>query len=151
MAMDSGHRLKRDGIDGSGIDTLMADAGPSNGAFYATSSQREDRVANALVEQLRESFGASPPGRAGLEQIGRVCLSVEHRDNPEDDCPSAALLDEIGRSTDATKRPCTDALLAVIERHRCEPGVRCPPAQAQALDRTRSFAGTWIPSLLRKV
>ena len=110
----AGRRLKRDGIDGSGIATLMADAGLTNGAFYAHFESKEDLVANALVEQLREqreSFSA----QAGLEQIVRAYLSVEHRDNPEDGCPSAALLDEIGRSTDATKRAYTDGLLVVID------------------------------------
>src|SRR5437762_729686 len=114
----AGRRLKRDGIDGSGIATLMADAGLTNGAFYAHFESKEDLVANALVEQLRaqrESFSAQPPGRAGLAQIVRAYLSVEHRDNPEDGCPSAALLDEIGRSTDATKRAYTDGLLVVID------------------------------------
>ena len=53
--------------------------------------------------------------RAGVDQIVRAYLSVEHRDNPEDGCPSAALLDEIGRSTDATKRAYTDGLLVVID------------------------------------
>src|SRR6266567_9276092 len=100
----AGRRFKRDGIDGSGIATLMADAGLTNGAFYAHFASKEDLVANAVVEQLREqreSFSAQPPDRAGLEQIVRAYLSVEHRDHPEDGCPSAALLDEIGRSTDA--------------------------------------------------
>jgi hypothetical protein len=45
----------------------------------------------------------------------RAYLSTGHRDNPEDGCPSAALLDEIGRCTDATKRAYTDGLLAVID------------------------------------
>ena len=48
-------------------------------------------------------------------QIVRAYLSVEHRDNVEGCCQSAALLDEIGRSTDATKRAYTDGLLAVID------------------------------------
>src|SRR6266540_3571565 len=81
----AGRRLKRDGIDGSGIATLMADAGLTNGAFYAHFESKEDLVANAVVEQLREqreSFTAQPPGRDGLEQIVRAYLSVEHRDNP---------------------------------------------------------------------
>ena len=114
----AGRRLKRDGIDGSGIATLMADAGLTNGAFYAHFESKEDLVANAVLEQLREqreSFSAQPPGRDGLAQIVRAYLSVEHRDNPEDGCPSAALLDEIGRSTDATKRAYTDGLLVVID------------------------------------
>src|SRR6266567_5732432 len=100
----AGGRLKRDGVHGSGIATLMADAGLTNGAFYAHFESKEELVANAVAEQLREqreSFSAQPPDRAGLEQIVRAYLSVEHRDHPEDGCPSAALLDEIGRSTDA--------------------------------------------------
>ena len=98
----AGRRLKGDGIAGSGIATLMADAGLTNGAFYAHFDSKEDLVANALAAQLREqreSFRAMP-----VEQIVRAYLSIEHRDKPEDGCPSAALRDEIGRSTDATKR-----------------------------------------------
>ena len=114
----AGARLKRDGVHGSGIATLMADAGLTNGAFYAHFESKEELVANAVADQLREQrerFSAQPPGRAGLEQIVRAYLSVEHRDNPEGGCPSAALLDEIGRSPDATKRAYTDGLLAVID------------------------------------
>src|SRR5438094_5051149 len=114
----AGRRLKRDGIDGSGIATLMTDAGLTNGAFYAHFESKEDLVANAVAEQLREqreSFSAQPPDRAGLEQIVRAYLSVEHRDNPGGGCPSAALLDEIGRSPDATKRAYTDGVLVVID------------------------------------
>ncbi len=114
----AGRRLKRDGIDGSGIATLMADAGLTNGAFYAHFESKEDLVANALVEQLREQraiFSAQPPDRAGLEQIVRAYLSVQHRDNLQGGCASAALLDEIGRSTDAIKRAYTEGVLVVID------------------------------------
>jgi len=45
----------------------------------------------------------------------RGYLSAAHRDNPENGCPSAALLDEIGRCTDATKRAYTDGALAYID------------------------------------
>jgi len=109
----AGRRLKRDGIDGSGIATLMADAGLTNGAFYAHFQSKDDLVANALAEQLREqreSFRAMT-----VEQIVRAYLSAEHRDNPADGCPSAALLDEIGRSSEATKRAYTDGLLGVMD------------------------------------
>jgi TetR/AcrR family transcriptional repressor of nem operon len=109
----AGRRLKRDGIDGSGIATLMADAGLTNGAFYAHFESKEDLVANTLAEQLRkqrESFRAMT-----VEQIVREYLSIEHRDDVEGGCPSAALLDEIGRSTDATKRAYTEGLVGVID------------------------------------
>jgi TetR/AcrR family transcriptional regulator, transcriptional repressor for nem operon len=113
----AGRRLKRDGIDGSGIATLMADAGLTNGAFYAHFASKQELVATAVADQLRnqrESLSALAPGRAGVEQYVREYLSVQHRDNPDDGCPSAALLDEIGRCTQATKRAYTDGLLAMV-------------------------------------
>ena len=114
----AGRRLKRDGIDGSGIATLMADAGLTNGAFYAHFESKEDLVANAVAEQLREQrerFSALPPDRGGVEQFVREYLSVQHRDNTQGGCASAALLDEIGRSTDAIKRAYTDGVLVEID------------------------------------
>jgi TetR/AcrR family transcriptional repressor of nem operon len=114
----AGRRFKRDGIDGSGVATLMADAGLTNGAFYAHFASKEDLVATAIVDQLRTQYvglDAVAPGRAGVEQLVRTYLSPEHRDNPEDGCPSAALLDEISRCSDATRRAYTDALLAFID------------------------------------
>ena len=114
----AGRRFKRDGIDGSGGATLMADAELTNGAFYGHFNSKEDLVATTVADQLREqraSLRALPPGRAGVEQYMRTYLSIQHRDNPDDGCPSAALLDEIGRCTDATKRAYTDGVLAVID------------------------------------
>jgi TetR/AcrR family transcriptional regulator, transcriptional repressor for nem operon len=114
----AGRRFKRDGIDGSGIATVMADAGLTNGAFYAHFDSKDDLVVAAVADQLREQredLGAAAPGPAGAEQFLREYLSTRHRDSPEDGCPSAALLDEIGRSTDATKRAYTDGLLGVID------------------------------------
>ena len=114
----AGRRFKRDGIDGSGVATLMADAGLTNGAFYAHFASKDDLVATTIADQLREqraNVSAQTPDRAGVEQYVRAYLSTGHRDNPEDGCPSAALLDEIGRGTDATRRAYTDGLLAVID------------------------------------
>jgi TetR/AcrR family transcriptional repressor of nem operon len=114
----AGRRFKRSGIDGSGVATLMKDAGLTNGAFYAHFASKEDLVANAVADQLREqgaSIGAQVRDRAGLEQFVRWYLSPEHRDSREDGCPSAALLDEIGRCSDATRRVYTDGVLVVID------------------------------------
>ena len=114
----AGRRLKRDGIDGSGVATLMKDAGLTNGAFYAHFESKEDLVATAITDQLREQreqLATAAPGRAGLEQIVRTYLSPEHRDNPEEGCPSAALLDEITRCADPTKQAYTDSVVALID------------------------------------
>ena len=114
----AGRRFKRDGIDGSGVATLMADAGLTNGAFYAHFASKDDLVAAVVEDQLRgqrDTFGGALSDRKGFEQFVRDYLSPEHRDNPDEGCPSAALLDEIVRSSDATRRAYTDGLLAMID------------------------------------
>jgi AcrR family transcriptional regulator len=115
----AGRRFKQDGIDGSGVSTLMKDAGLTNGAFYAHFESKNDLVATAIADQLKvqaESVVAqAAPGRAGLEQIVRGYLSPQHRDSPGEGCPNAALLDEIGRCADATKQAYTDGVLVLID------------------------------------
>jgi TetR/AcrR family transcriptional regulator, transcriptional repressor for nem operon len=114
----AGRRFKQDGIDGSGVATLMADAGLTNGAFYAHFTSKEDLVANVLADQLRaqrHSFDVQTPDRAGLEAFIRSYLSPDHREQCADGCPSAALLDEIARRPDATKQVFTDELMGVID------------------------------------
>ena len=142
----AGRRLKQDGIDGSGVATLMADAGLTNGAFYAHFASKDDLVASAVAGQLREqreSLSTVAPGRAGIEQYVRAYLSAEHRDNPADGCPSAALLDEIARATDATKRAYTDGLLAVIDDITARLNPHDPPsARAQTLSIFALMTGT---------
>jgi TetR/AcrR family transcriptional regulator, transcriptional repressor for nem operon len=56
-----------------------------------------------------------PPGRAGLEEFLREYLSPQHRDNPADGCPSAALLDEIGRCPTAAKDAYTDGARVIVD------------------------------------
>jgi TetR/AcrR family transcriptional regulator, transcriptional repressor for nem operon len=114
----AGRRLKRDGIDGSGIATLMADAGLTNGAFYAHFESKDDLVATVVGDQLGRQvseFGELPAGRAGLEVFVRQYLSRAHRDNPDVGCPSAALLDEVGRCTEATKKAYTAGTKAILD------------------------------------
>src|SRR5213076_767539 len=127
----AGRRFKQDGIDGSGVATLMADAGLTNGAFYAHFESKEDLVANVLADQLRaqrESFDDQPSDRAGLEAFVRSYLSPQHRDQRPDGCPSAALLDEIARRPAATRQVFTDEVLGVMD----DMASRLDPADPQA-------------------
>ena len=115
----SGRRFKRDGIDGSGITALMKDAGLTNGAFYTHFTSKDELVATTVADQLHAQnaniVAHAAPGHAGLEQIVRWYLSPWHRDSPGDGCPSAALLDEIGRCAHPTKQAYTDGVLAIAE------------------------------------
>jgi TetR/AcrR family transcriptional repressor of nem operon len=114
----AGHRFKTDGIDGSGVATLMADAGLTNGAFYAHFSSKEDLVANVVADQLgsqARSISELPAGPAGLEAFLREYLSPQHRDDPGAGCPAAALLDEIGRCPTGAKDAYTDGAKVILD------------------------------------
>ncbi len=114
----AGIRLKRDGIDGSGIASLMADAGLTSGAFYAHFASKEDLVASVVQAELQvqcANLNDSPPGIAGVKQLVRDYLSPAHRDRREVGCPSAALLDEIGRSAEVTKDAYTKGAANLID------------------------------------
>jgi TetR/AcrR family transcriptional repressor of nem operon len=143
----AGRRLKRDGIDGSGVATLMKDAGLTNGAFYSHFESKDDLVAGAIADQLHtlhaNIVAQAEPGKAGLEQIVRWYLSAHHRDDP-DGCPNAALLDEIARSgDDAIRQAYTDGVLVVIDGLAARMAPEDPPsARVKALSLLGLMAGT---------
>ena len=114
----AGRRFKQDGIDGSGIATLMSDAGLTNGAFYAHFDSKDDLVATVVGEEVGRqatAFAELPPGRAGLEAFVSWYLSRDHRDHRDTGCPSAALLDEIGRCGKETKRAYTKGAKTILD------------------------------------
>jgi len=143
----AGQRFKRDGIDGSGVATLMKDAGLTNGAFYAHFASKDSLVAIAIGDQLHtlhdNIVALAEPGRAGLEQIVRWYLSPQHRDNTGDGCPNAALLDEIGRCGEATRQAYTEGVLVVIDGLAARMAPDDPPsARVKALSLLGLMAGT---------
>ena len=114
----AGRRLKHDGIDGSGVATLMTDAGLTNGAFYAHFDSKDDLVANVVTEQLSAQCAvleALPEGTESMKVFVREYLSPEHRDHPEVGCPNAALLDEIARSSDSVKDAYTRGMQSIVD------------------------------------
>jgi AcrR family transcriptional regulator len=114
----AGRRFKQDGIDGCGIAAIMSDAHLTNGAFYAHFTSKDDLVANVIADQMQgwqENLGAASPGRSTIEEFIRGYLSPRHRDHRDTGCPSAALLDEIGRCDKATRRVYTKAMQDFID------------------------------------
>lgn len=118
MIDTSGVRFKRDGFDGAGIAALVADAGLTNGAFYGHFASKDDLIATVVSEQLAAQVtrvATLPLGIASVEAFVREYLSPEHRDDPGNGCPSAALLDEIARRDVATREAYTDGTRALID------------------------------------
>jgi AcrR family transcriptional regulator len=97
----------------------MADARLTNGAFYAHFESKDDLVGHSrrrsAARAVRERRGAGGTRLRRDRADRRWYLSPQHRDSPDDGCPSAALLDEIGRSPAATSQAYTDGVLAVVD------------------------------------
>jgi TetR/AcrR family transcriptional regulator, transcriptional repressor for nem operon len=142
----AGRRFKQDGIDGSGIATLMKDAGLTNGAFYAHFSSKDDLVAAVIAAQLDEqttAFAARAAEPGGLERIVREYLSLAHRDDRGDGCPSAALLDEIDRAGEPVRQAYTDGLLRLVDGLAAHVAPDDPvPARASVLGVVALLTGT---------
>ena len=80
----AGRASKHDGIDGSGVAALMADAGLTNGAFYAHFASKDDLVATAVADQLRQQLERYRGRRSTAPASSSWCASTcrsEHRDD----------------------------------------------------------------------
>ena len=97
----------------------MKDAGLTNGAFYTHFTSKDDLVASAVADQLQTQnatiVATRHPAVPGSNRSSAWYLSAQHRDSLDDGCPSAALLDEIGRCADPTRQAYTDGVLIVID------------------------------------
>lgn len=139
MIETASRRFKSDGFDGAGIATLVSDAGLTNGAFYGHFSSKDELIAEVVAAQLAqqaEQVESLPLGRASLTAFIADYLSPAHRDDRAGGCPSAALLDEVGRGAPATREAYTVGarrLVDAVAQHLAADG-------AMAADEARSRA-----------
>jgi TetR/AcrR family transcriptional repressor of nem operon len=115
-------RFREDGIANSGVAAVMADAGLTNGAFYAHFASKEDLVREVVANTLekRRLRTGSDDARSALADWIRTYLSASHRDHPGTGCPTSALVGEIGRHSKPTRVAFTakaiDAIDAIAEQ-----------------------------------
>jgi TetR/AcrR family transcriptional repressor of nem operon len=111
-------RFRRDGIAASGLAGIMTESGLTNGAFYPHFDSKETLVKEALANALNGQHSALTSGETGprdIEEAIRRYLNKDHLLGPDEGCPSAALLPEIGRQSEPTKRMYADAYLSYAE------------------------------------
>jgi TetR/AcrR family transcriptional repressor of nem operon len=110
-------QFREQGVAAVGLAGIMADAGLTNGAFYAHFGSKEDLVREVLANtgKRREMWQTAAESRAGLETTIRNYLSPRHRDNPGGGCPASALVAEIARHPKATREAFTEKAADIIE------------------------------------
>jgi TetR/AcrR family transcriptional repressor of nem operon len=113
--------FRQHGIVTSGIADLMAAAGLTHGAFYRHFESKEQLVAEAtaaaldtLLDSLSRAAGGKK-GRSGLKAALAVYVCAEHRDNPRDGCPLAALGSELARSDKTVRDVATTGFSRMVE------------------------------------
>jgi AcrR family transcriptional regulator len=107
-------RFRKDGVSASGLSGIMAEAGLTNGAFYPHFDSKETLVREALASALTDQaaqLAQECEASIDIEAAIRRYLNMAHIDGSEEGCPSAALLPEISRQPDSTKKTYEQGLL----------------------------------------
>lgn len=98
------------GVDGVGVEEIMAAAGLTHGGFYAHFAAKDELVAAALAAASAETIGrlsaplAATEPRRRLHAVIDTYLSREHAEHPEHGCPVAALGPEVARAGGHARR-----------------------------------------------
>jgi TetR/AcrR family transcriptional repressor of nem operon len=114
-------QLRKKGLNGPTVATLMKASGLTVGGFYKHFSSRDDLVVEAVEESLREltqmmiDAAGSSGSRAPWKSMIETYLSLERCDGPDRGCPIAALAPDIARSPSAMKQRISRAILKFRE------------------------------------
>ncbi len=111
-------RFRRDGVAASGLATVMADAGLTNGAFYSHFDSKDDLVRETVIsglEKRKRTLREAAAEPCGMERVIRDYLSPRHRDDPGTGCPTSALVAEIARHPATTRDAFTARVGEVID------------------------------------
>lgn len=108
---EASQRLRKDGIEGTGLVPLMKALGLTHGGFYAHFDSKDTLVQAALdaaATQALDDWQAAHG--AGLRDLIDGYLSAHHRDQPGQGCPLPTLGAELGLRR--TPSPASDRLAA---------------------------------------
>jgi TetR/AcrR family transcriptional regulator, transcriptional repressor for nem operon len=109
-------RFREQGLAAVGLASIMAEAGLTNGAFYAHFDSKEHLVREVLSSLgFNNRLSKAEARGAGLEDAIREYLSPSHRDDPGRGCPTSALVAELARHSRTTRDAFTGKVGGVIE------------------------------------
>ncbi|MEV6536348.1 TetR/AcrR family transcriptional regulator [Streptomyces sp. NPDC051639] len=138
--------FRSQGIDAVGIAELMKEAGLTHGGFYNHFASKNDLAVEVCGASYAASLGVlartieDGPGQAGspLEQVVAGYLSTAHRDAPDGGCPSASLVTDAGRHSEAVQSAYAEGIegyltgfAAEFLREAEEEGHELDPAEAR--------------------
>lgn len=140
--------FRRNGINATGLSDLMAAAGLTHGGFYRHFSSKDQLAAEACasaIDAVATWFTGPTSGerhRSGIEALVAGYLSANHRDNPSEGCPFAALGSELARADKDTRAVATEGMLRIMGLLAQQfPGMRPDLAKRRALAAFATMVG----------
>ncbi|WP_328755988.1 TetR/AcrR family transcriptional regulator [Streptomyces sp. NBC_00271] len=142
----AGRMFRSQGIDAVGIAELMKEAGLTHGGFYNHFASKNDLAVEVCGASFAASLGGlartieDGPGQGGspLERVVAGYLSTAHRDAPDGGCPSASLVTDAGRHSEAVQSAYAEGVegyltgfAAEFLREAEEKGHELDPAEAR--------------------
>ena len=117
IVKSASRQLRKKGLNGPAVATLMKASGLTHGGFYKHFSSRDDLVVEAIEESLMELTktlidAAKDSGlRDAWKAMVTTYLSRERCDRADIGCPIAALAPDIARTAPAMKQRISAAIL----------------------------------------
>jgi AcrR family transcriptional regulator len=114
IVREAGRLFREHGYKGTGVDAVMKAAGLTQGGFYAHFRDKDELLAETLVQSSEDvakflpSAGPTSP-KAFAVWVDRY-LSEEHRDHPEAGCPLPTLGGEVPRQPKAVREAFNQSL-----------------------------------------
>jgi TetR/AcrR family transcriptional repressor of nem operon len=142
----AGRMFRSQGIDAVGVAELMKEAGLTHGGFYNHFASKNDLAVEVCGASFATSLGGlaraveDGPGESGspLERVVDGYLSAAHRDAEDGGCPSASLVVDAGRHSEAVQSAYADGVegylagfAAEFQREAEEDGRDLDPAEAR--------------------
>jgi len=113
--------FRRNGINNTGLNDVMAAAGLTHGGFYGHFASKNELIAEACAAAMDSAAENTLPsrcpavGKTGLDAILTGYLSKDHRDDLSGGCMLAGLGSELARSDERTRAAATAGILKLVD------------------------------------
>jgi TetR/AcrR family transcriptional repressor of nem operon len=117
IVKNASRQLRKKGLNGPAVATLMKASGLTHGGFYKHFSSRDDLVLEAIEESLLEltrtllDAAKNSGSHDAWKAMVTTYLSLERCDRADIGCPIAALAPDIARTPPTMKQPISAAIL----------------------------------------
>jgi TetR/AcrR family transcriptional repressor of nem operon len=139
IVREAGRTLKENGFHAVGVDGLAAAAEVTSGALYSNFANKEAVLEEVVATQLGIEFAPladQEPAERGrrLEEVLRLYLSDQHRDDPGHGCVMPSLSADVARAGDSVRNAYGRRIADVIAL--LTPAMRGAPAEQAQRART---------------